>query len=152
MQFNPSTDTLLTPTSVQFVINERDIIVVKISRMREQCILGLHFPPPQNTKAWGRGYNQWCERAQHTIDTDRWREQPQHTIDTNQWCKRPQHTIDVNQWCEWPQTHYWHRSVVAAATNTLLTPTSLHKLGEAVPPLPDPTRSSTHPSLKKPKS
>ena len=33
--------------SVHFIINEHDIILVKMSRtcMCEQCVLGLHFPP-----------------------------------------------------------------------------------------------------------
>ena len=47
----PFVDILLMLTLVLFVINEHDIIVVKMSRMREQCVPGLCFPPQQNTKA-----------------------------------------------------------------------------------------------------
>ena len=51
---------LLMPTSVLFIINERDIIVVKMSCMREQRVPGLRFPPLKNTKAWGWGYYAIC--------------------------------------------------------------------------------------------
>ena len=124
VQFNPSIDTLLTPTSVQFVINERDIIVVKISRMREQCIPGLHFPPPQNTKAWdeaiisgANGHNALLTliggvNGHNTLLTPISGPNGHNTLLMPiSGANGHKHTIDSDRWWQRPLTHYWHQPV-----------------------------------------